>query len=156
MKKTLTAITFFISSYSYSQKWWKPTKNEMIGYSFMLVSGVSKAFNQAVLFHHYGQGNSFWDKDISWMNKYKDWPTDQSEAYFLSKSLLAFTTDGQHLTYAINTAFLTTGTVFICWNFKDELKNIQRKDRWKYIVFKKILLPALVRSVAFEITFNNL
>lgn len=162
-KKTLTIIAIiaalltFLFCPTYGQnKWWKPSKNELIGYSAMLISGTAKGFNQAILYRNFGNGNSFWDKDLGWKRKYKNWPTDQSEAYFLSKSVLAFTTDGQHLTYTLNTTFLTAGTVFITWNLKQELKEIPKKDRWKYILFRKIILPMAIRSAAFELTFNNL
>ena len=42
------------------------------------------------------------------------------------------------------------------WDIKSELKQYRKKDRWKVIVFKKILLPLLIQHMAFEATFNNL
>ena len=48
------------------------------------------------------------------------------------------------------------GTGLLVWNAKDELKKIPKRDKWKYILLKKILIPLVIRSTAFEITFNNL
>ena len=52
--------------------------------------------------------------------------------------------------------FLITGVVYDIWNLKTELKKNEKKDRWKVMVFKKILLPLLLQNLAFEATFANL
>lgn len=137
-------------------KWYSLTKKDIAAYGLMAASGVAKGYNQAVMHHYYKRGNQFWDKEISWENKYKSWPTDQSAAFIGSKGLLVFLTDGQHLTQMLNTTFVIGGTGFLVWDMKSELQHLPKKQRWKYIVLKKVLLPLLIRTAAFEITFNNL
>jgi hypothetical protein len=56
----------------------------------------------------------------------------------------------------IDKGFLATGIVLNTWDMKSELKQYKKKDRWKVIVFKKILLPLIIQHLAFEITFDNL
>ena len=152
----LLMVIIGINSHAQSGKWWKPSKLDYYSMGAMVVSGVAKGYNQAIIHHHYGRGNQFWDKTVSWQNKYKDYPTDQSAAYFGSKSILVFTTDGQHLTQAIDNTFLVTGTGLSVWDIKQELKEIPKKDRWKYILWRKILLPFGMRTLAFELTFKHL
>ncbi len=137
-------------------KWYKPSKQDYIGYSLMTLSGIVKGYNQAIVHHHWGIGHKFWDNETSWQRKYKRWPEDQSAAFFGSKGVFVIFTDGSHLTEAINTTFTIGGTGFLVWGMKDELKNIPKRDRWKYVVFRKILLPLALRTAAFEITFKNL
>lgn len=43
-------------------------------------------------------GHQYWNPEISWRNKYKDWPSDRREAFPLSSSALVWTTDAWHLT----------------------------------------------------------
>lgn len=140
-----------------AQKWWKPTKREIFGYTALTLSGISYGFNQAIEHHSYGLGNSFVDISISYKNKYRNYDAgDLREAYFGSKTILAFTTDAFHLTNTLDKGFLTTGVVLTTWDFKSELKKYPKKDRWKVIAFRKILIPLLVQHLSFELTFNNL
>ena len=140
-----------------AQQWWKPTKREAIGYGALTLSGVAYGFNQAIEHHGYGARHSFVDITVSYKRKYKDYDAgDLREAYFGSKTFLAFTTDAFHLTNTLDKGFLTTGVVFLSWDLKSELKQYQKKDRWKVIVFKKILIPLVLQHLSFELTFNNL
>jgi len=43
-------------------------------------------------------GHQYWNPQVSWRNKYKNWPADRREAFPLSSSALAWTTDAWHLT----------------------------------------------------------
>ncbi len=151
-----TLLSLAISS-AQAQKWWKPTKRELFGYTALTLSGVSYGFNQAIEHHNYGYGNSFVDITVSYKNKYRNYDAgDLREAYFGSKTFLAFTTDAFHLTNTLDKGFLTTGVILTTWDFKSDLKKYPKKDRWKVIVFKKILIPLVLQHLSFELTFNNL
>lgn len=153
----LTLITFCILHGTQAQKWWKPTKSEMMGYTALAFSGASYGFNQAIEHHGYGKGNNFVDITVSFKRKYRDYDAgDLRQAYFGSKNILAFTTDAFHLTNTLDKGFLTTGVVFLCWDIKSELKQYPKKDRWKVVVFKKILLPLVMKHLSFELVYNNL
>ena len=158
MKKILlSSIAFFLVTATQAQQWWKPTKKEIIGYSCFALAGVSNGFNQAIEHHSYGLGNSYVDISESYKRKYKDYAAGNfNEAYFGSKTFLVWTTDAFHLSNTLEKGFLITGVTFDIWDLKSELKNYEKKDRWKVIVFKKILLPLLIQNLAFEITFDNL
>ncbi len=148
---------FIFSRAKCQEKWYIPSKNDWMGYGAMAIAGISKAYNQAILHHHYGRGKQYWDQDISWKNKYKDWDGgDYREAFLGSKTIFVPFTDGQHLTYTGNTLFTTIGTVAISLNLKEELKNIPKKDKWKFIAFRKIAIPFGIRAIVFETLFNIL
>jgi len=140
-----------------AQQWWKPTKREAIGYGFFALSGVANGFNQAIEHHSYGIGNPYIDITKSFKRKYKDYDAGNfNAAYFGSKTFFVWTTDAFHLSNTLEKGFLATGIVFDTWDLKSELKQYKKKDRWKVIVFKKILLPLLIQNLAFEATFVNL
>jgi len=69
---------------------------------FIALASTSKAIKDTLAFHFgssvfKGLDPQFWNPNISWMNKYKDWPTDDSAAFFLSKTVLVSFTDAWHL-----------------------------------------------------------
>lgn len=158
MKTTLLATLICLATATVqAQKWWKPTKRELFGYTALSLSGVSYGFNQAIEHHYYGWGHSFVDITVSYKRKYRNYDAgDLREAYFGSKTFLAFTTDAFHLTNTLDKGFLTTGIVLTTWDFKSDLKKYPKKDRWKVIAFKKILLPLVIQHLSFELTFNKL
>ncbi len=158
MKKiAISSLAFFLTISTQAQRWWKPTKNELIGYSGFISAGVSNGFNQAIEHHSYGLGNPFVDISESYKRKYKDYAAGNfKEAYFGSKTFLVWTTDAFHLSNTLEKGFLITGVTLTVWDLKSELKKYEKKDRWKVIVFKKILFPLLIQNLAFEATFNNL
>ena len=132
-------------------KWWKPTKNDFVIWGLFSLSGAADGINQSILHHKLGEGNSFWDQKTSWKRKYKDFDGgDKSAAYFGSKSFLVWTTDGFHLTRAIGHASM----YFAIGISTSNLKQYQRKDRWK-VVAKRIAGSALARAILFTIIYNN-
>lgn len=159
MKKILL-IAFTLLAFAQTEaqkKWWVPTKRELLSYGSLTVSGVAYGFNQAIEHHAYGIGQPYVDITYSYKRKYKNYDEGNfDEAYFGSKTFLAFTTDAFHLSNTINKAFLTTGIVLNSWDFKSEMKQYKKKDRWKVIALKKILIPLIVQHLSFEVMFNNL
>jgi len=154
----IAALLFCFSDNVWSQerKWYKPGKNDVVGYGLMAASGVAKGYNQAVLHHKFGRGDKFWDKTISWENKYRNFPTDKRAAFIGSKGIFVAFTDGQHLTQALNTTFLIGGTGLLAWNMKDEIKNIPKGQRWLYVLLWKVIVPFGIRAISFETTFKKL
>lgn len=155
MLMSLFALLLFVTTQA--QLWWKPTKKEALSYGAFTISGVAYGFNQAIEHHSYGIGNPYVDITKSYKRKYKNYDTgDFTEAYIGSKTFLAWTTDAFHLTNTIDKGFLTTGIVLNTWDLKTDLKKYNKKDRWKAIVFKKILLPLIIQHLSFELTFDRL
>jgi hypothetical protein len=159
MKKILLSsmLLFLLVTTEAQQQWWKPTKRETMSYVAFSLSGVANGFNQAIEHHNYGMGNDFVDISRSYKRKYKNYDAgDLREAYWGSKTFLVWTTDAFHLTNMIDRGFMATGIVLNTWDIKSELKQYNKKDRWKVIVFKKLLVPLILQHVAFEITYANL
>jgi hypothetical protein len=156
MKKLLFILLLAANSAS-AQKWYTITKSDVLLITSSAISGTADGYNQAIIHHHYGQGNQFWDNDSSWMNKYKckcnpnDRGGDASPAYPGSKTWLVWTTDGFHLTRMIDKTFtlVSIGITASEWN---TFKGRQRA----LFIFKKILLSQLANKIAFNLSFNNL
>ena len=155
MLMSLLALLLFVTTQA--QQWWKPTKKEALSYGAFTISGVAYGFNQAIEHHSYGIGNPYVDITKSYKRKYKNFDAgDFTEAYVGSTTFLVWTTDAFHLTNTIDKGFLTTGIILNTWDLKTDLKKYNKKDRWKAIVFKKILLPLIIQHLSFELTFDRL
>lgn len=77
----------------------------------LLVAGVSNGIMDTLQFHYgkslfpkvegetlLGQDREFWDPEISWKNKYRDYDAgDKRPAFWLSTTALVFLTDAWHL-----------------------------------------------------------
>ena len=132
-------------------KWHKITKNEILVMSLQVISGVADGINQAIAHHKFGAGNKFWDYKISWQNKYANWPSDKSEAFFGSSTVFVMFTDGYHLTRSIS---FYANSISIAVSSSEWL-DCPKKDRWKLIA-KKALLSHITNRVAFTVTYKLL
>jgi len=137
------------------QKWYEPTKKEIIGTVCLSLSGMYKGFHEAINYRGYGKGEKFWDIRTSGRNKYKNWPTDTREKFPGSKTIFVVFTDGNHLTAAANTITLTGGSYFVLSDIKDEWKTYKGWDKVGYIIVRK-LGPYLIRSIIFEHVYKTL
>lgn len=116
-------VFFFISNLANAQKFYEAPamqgpKRPPITYSLertapqmgiQFAAGFFNGANRTLLFHYSESvfprdnsrflwgGRQYWDPEVSWRNKYQDWPRDKSEAYLFSTNALAWTTDGYHL-----------------------------------------------------------
>lgn len=157
MKNILVILLLLSMGVNAQKKWYLPTKKESLSYVFFGLSGISKGYHEAIEHHRYGEGSDFWSAKTGWKRKYKDFDNGDMSARFPgSKTWLVTFTDGQHLTQTGNTLFLVTGVVLNTWDMKHELREYDKKDRWKVVAFKKILLPMLIRTMTFEFTFKQL
>jgi len=155
MRLILTILTSLSLSATAQQKWYEPTKKEVIGTVCFSLSGMYKGFHEAINYRGYGKGEKFWDIRTSGRNKYKNWPTDTREKFPGSKTIFVVFTDGNHLTAAANTITLTGGSYFVLSDIKDEWKMYKGWQKVGYIVVRK-LGPYLVRSFVFEQFYKKL
>jgi hypothetical protein len=149
----LLALLLFISQTATAQKKWTAiSRNDIVVYSLMTVSGAADGVNQAIIHHELGRGNQFWDHATSWKNKYRDFDAgDERAAFFGSKSIFVGFTDAFHLTRMIDRGCTLAA---ICVS-SSELKQYKKKDRWKVVV-KKLVICTLLNRLAFGLTYNNL
>ena len=134
------------------KKWTAISRNDIIIFSLMTVSGAADGVNQAIVHHEFGLGNQFWDFSKSWKNKYKDFDAgDERAAFFGSKSIFVGFTDAFHLTRMIDRG-CTLAAISIS---ASELKQYKKKDRWKVVV-KKLVISTMLNRLAFGLTYNNL
>ena len=116
--------------------------------------GFSDGINSTLIFHygnfkkkHPGADPEFWDPDISWKNKYRNWDQGNTKAAFpLSKSLLVSITDGQHLTAAAArwsswAGFYYRGAI------------LGHKKKW-YVYFLNGMAMYAINRVGFEMSYN--
>jgi len=117
------------------------------------LSGAADGVNQALLFHydevqrvHPNIKDQWWDPDISWKNKYKDWDEGDTRARFpLSKTAFVSLTDGYHLTRMLSNKLLGTA---ITYNFSGP-----HRDKWYMYVVETLAIFA-VRSLGFHLTYT--
>lgn len=149
----LLVLFLLISHAATAQKKWTAiSRNDILIYSFMTVSGAADGVNQAIIHHELGRGNQFWDYARSWKNKYKNFDAgDERAAFFGSKSIFVGFTDAFHLTRLIDRG-CTLAAITVS---AGELKQYKKKDRWK-VIAKKLAISTLLNRLAFGLTYNNL
>jgi hypothetical protein len=155
MKKfSILFIFSLFTAIGYAQpKWYHINKRDIALYSCMAVSGTADGFNQAIIHHDFGKGHPFSDYETSWMRKYKDaGKDDYRPAYIGSRSWLVWTTDAYHLTRAIDHTAVAASIVIA----SSDLKQYDKKDRWKVLLFKKGIMPMLVRGFFFTVFYDHL
>ena len=84
-----------------------------------------------------GLSEQWWNPDLSWTNKYKNWPIDQRAAWPGAKTWSSFLTDGWH---ANQTLYLKTGQIAII-----TYKAPPKKSEWWFY-----LLDAAAYSLLFS------
>lgn len=150
--RSLLLLLFISQAATAQKKWTAISRNDIIIYSLMTVSGASDGVNQAIIHHELGRGNQFWDYAKSWKNKYRDFDAgDERAAFFGSKSIFVGFTDAFHLTRMIDRGCTLAAVSVSAF----ELKQYKKKDRWKVVV-KKLVISTLLNRLAFGLTYNNL
>lgn len=74
----------------------------MVSLALLVLAGIAKAVMDTLQFHYmtsiFARYNPlFWDPDMSWANKWKGGNSIKGEKFFLSSTLLVWTTDAWHL-----------------------------------------------------------
>ena len=142
-----------VRSTSAQKKWYSISKNDIVVFSSMAISGTADGFNQAIIHHEFGIDHPFSDYETSWKRKYKDADNDDfRRAYIGSKSWLVWTTDAFHLTRTIDHTFTGVAIVFAA----GDLKEYAKKDRWKVLLIKKGIVPMIIRGIFFNAFYDNL
>jgi hypothetical protein len=92
----------------------------VLGYLLIIISSIAKAVMDKVNFHFENSifnsnklNKRFWDKKISWRNKWWNGDKSKGERFFLSSTILVFITDAWHLFQSIMLFSLFTGLYFI-------------------------------------------
>jgi len=149
MKKLTILLSIFFSIEGSGQdsfKWFD--KNDVGVIITQAIAGAADGTNESIQHHRLGLGNQFWDYKVSWQNKYKDWPEDTRSAYPFSKNILAFTTDGYHLTRTTS-RLATLGTIAIV---AGDFKQYKKSDRGK-VIAKKVVLSIVANRVFFNVVY---
>ncbi len=132
-------------------KWWKPTKNDYYVLSLFALSGAADGINQSLLHHRLGENSDFWNVEESWKRKYRDFDNgDLRPAYFGSKTIFVWTTDGFHLTRAID--HLSMYVAIGISSF--DVKQYRRKDI-PLVILRRGVMAMLVRATVFNLVYNN-
>lgn len=155
MKNIFFFLIFSLPGYAMGQGYFDLTKREWIGKGIGIalagVSGVADGYHHLLTNRysefkrrHSGANDDFWDRTISWKRKYRNWPEDTRAAYIGSKTWLAWTTDGWHLTDMLARSTFTVGLTcsFLLGN--------EGAPWWHYVL--DAVLLSMARNVAFELT----
>lgn len=82
-----------------------------LAHLFVALASICKAVKDTLAFHWgssvFKEYNpNFWNPNVSWMNKYKNWPDDPSPAFPLANNALVWLTDAWHLFDMLTLIFL--------------------------------------------------
>ena len=96
----------------------------ILGFILVILAGVSKSIMDVLQFHFSDSkfNNTrleqyFWNPDLSWMNKYKDFEAmDKVPRFFGSTTFLVWTTDALHLFQMIKNVTLISAMLLIGFN----------------------------------------
>jgi len=114
MKALLLNIALLLALPTLNAQYWQHVKDNALSYSFMFTGGLANGVSDA-LQHKYsrtafpqregeelfGLERDFYDPDISWVRKYKNWPEDKRPRYPGAKTWLVWTTDAWHLSKTV-------------------------------------------------------
>lgn len=120
------------------------TGNDYAIGALQLISGFAMGWHEALNAKHWGNGKQFWDKDLSWRNKYK---ADGKNARFPGSTTWAVAvTDGYHLTNFIsNTANIATLSF-----------TIGQREGWNWkVIGKKVLISIVANRVSYYIAYEK-
>ncbi len=109
------------------------SKNNLISYGLMTISGAASGFTDALLTYKPFRGDKTFDPYVSWVNKWKNGDPKQGEKFFGSSTFLVWTTDGWH---AVKLFGDLSACASVAISFSD-LKDI--KHKWKYILAKGLI-----------------
>lgn len=127
-------------------------KTTTIGWGAMFLSGMAAGYKEVIL-HHYPQfkkrhpnaNDLYFNPEVSWKNKYKDWDNGDTRERFLgSKTIFVGATDFYHLTGIVDHTALIAGTAVIV---------IGEKRKW-YEYAIQIGGGMLIRSAGFSLIYD--
>ncbi len=115
------------------------------------LSGASDGLNQTLNYHypafeakHPNANAQYWNPQLSWTNKYRNYPEDSRAAFPLSKTALVWATDAHHLTRTLDRGFLVASLTI---NFS------QPKKKWYWYPMEAAGIM-LVRSIGFHAVYT--
>lgn len=124
----------------------------LIGLLLMIISGVANAVMDKIQFHFHdsifrNMGSwEFWNPEVSWSNKWKDGCKDKGERFFLSSTVLVFTTDAWHLFKFVRVNSLIIGSLVVGLGVKD------MEGIW---IVSIALVVIVLHKLTFEIFFSK-
>lgn len=139
----LLLILLFVSLQSQAQYKIK-FKEHKTSLVFTALQGLSDGFRDASLFGRMRNDGPWFNGLESWQNKWKNGDPAQGEKFFLSSTVLAFTTDAPH---ASNMVSNLSGECA-----KALMPNMQGASRWQKV--KIVFIYTLVRSAAHNLIFG--
>jgi len=143
------SMLLLLPAFATSQSYWDHLNKNKVSFSLSAAAGVANGVSDA-LQHKYsstifpqgddcflGLGRDFYDPNLSWVRKYKDWPNDTRPRYPGAKTWLVWTTDAWHLTKSVQLKTMQGAII----TYRPEWK--QKKWWWP-------LADLAIHSVAFS------
>jgi hypothetical protein len=135
MKYALLLAAFLAASVGFGQKRELFWVKQGVSAGSMFAAGWLQATNEVAV-HDYRRyaarhpnANPQWaDPSKSFRNKYENFPTDKSERFLGSKTVLVFVTDRHHLNNSIRN-FMVVGNIGVCMS-------LYEKPNWKQILIQ--------------------
>jgi hypothetical protein len=130
MSVLLLFVTFSLQAQEKEKPKWRIDKNKILTGSLVFIAGAAKGFNETLHFNYKafentfpGANESWFNPQVSWLNKYKDNDPDKGPRFFLSTSVFVMVTDQYHLNNFINRAALMSALVIKLGEGKKPIKH---------------------------------
>ncbi|RTL05510.1 hypothetical protein EKK58_07615 [Candidatus Dependentiae bacterium] len=123
----------------------------LIGSAIGFMGGVASGYHEVTL-HHYPKfkaihpyaNDEYFNPELSWVRKYKDWPLNTDARYFGSKDILVWTTDFYHLTNTIDRISFLSATLVVTIG--------EKKPWWHYAI--NVGSTLLARRIGFGLVYD--
>lgn len=120
MKHLLTALVFILAMLPAraQRTYWQHLRQQWPALAANAAAGSANGASDVLQFWYStsrfpqrGPARQFWDPQVSWQNKYRNWPTDPRPAFPGATTVLVATTDGWHLFKSAQLSLATTSVV---------------------------------------------
>jgi hypothetical protein len=155
MRCTFILVGLLVMGNTYAQKpvkrYLNHAKENWGSYALVFTSGTANGTMDVLQFKYQksvfpsesdekflGLSEKWWNPDLSWQNKYKDWPADQRAAWPGAKTWSVWATDGWH---ASKTLSLKTGQIAVV-----VYKPPPKKSEWWFYVLDAVAYSILFSS----------
>ena len=123
----------------------------LIGSATSFGGGMAWGLHEVIHYHypkfqqrHPGADPNFWNPAVSWQNKWKNGDPLQGEAFPLSSTALAWTTDAKHILGIMSNGSIVIATCVVTIG--------EKRKWWEYGI--DMVASGLARSAGFYLTYN--
>lgn len=125
----------------------------IIAIALIFLSGAANGLHETLVWHYPAfkaklpsANDQYWNPQISWKNKYANYPENVKPRFFGSTTFLVFITDAKHLFSELHRWFLFFGSSILATVF------FIKGGKWWFV--KLTILWYVVQSIGFHLVYT--